>query len=308
MTISLERLLEVAVRNMKDGIHPVVKESALEMVKRAYEEEIYVQITSGFRSFTEQDKLFAQGRTTPGNIVTNARAGQSNHNYGLAIDYVLLNSEGTKAIWTVNEDWKRVASIGKALGFKWGGDWTSFKDYPHLEMMGGLTIRDLQNGRKPVLTSKVSGETVVVPDKPEVDSEFVERKDTGDKDVKRVQEFLNKEYKAKLNVDGYTGPLTDRTLLKALQKELNEQFNAKLVADGLYGPKTKDALVNVKEGARGNITKIAQAMLYCKDYNPKGLDGIFGAGMTKAVKAFQGEHKLSKDGIIGTSTWVKLIS
>ncbi|WP_309244896.1 M15 family metallopeptidase [Bacillus sp. WMMC1349] len=66
-----------------------MKETAIEVVKRAYKENIYVQMTSGYRSFAEQNKLYAKGRTASGKIVTNAKAGQSNHNYGLAVDYVL---------------------------------------------------------------------------------------------------------------------------------------------------------------------------------------------------------------------------
>ncbi|WP_437182934.1 M15 family metallopeptidase [Shouchella clausii] len=57
----------------------------------------------------------------------------------MAVDYFLTNHDGSKAVWTVNAQWRRVAAIGKQLGFSWGGDWTSFKDYPHLEMTGGLT-------------------------------------------------------------------------------------------------------------------------------------------------------------------------
>ncbi|MDA7027870.1 M15 family metallopeptidase [Bacillus sp. CLL-7-23] len=70
----------------------------------------------------KQNRLYAKGRTAPGQIVTNAKAGQSNHNYGIAVDYVLWSSDGKRAIWTVNSKWKRVAQIAKALEFAWGGD------------------------------------------------------------------------------------------------------------------------------------------------------------------------------------------
>ncbi|BBP87504.1 hypothetical protein BsIDN1_11220 [Bacillus safensis] len=116
--IGLQTLIDRSVRNMGAGIHSVKKESAIEMIKQAYKEGIFVQITSGYRSFAEQNKLYSQGRTAPGKIVTNAKGGQSNHNYGLAIDYVLLlSADGKKALWTVNEKWRRVAQIGKSLGF-----------------------------------------------------------------------------------------------------------------------------------------------------------------------------------------------
>ncbi len=86
--------------------------------------------------------------------MTNAKPGDSNHNYGLAIDFVLSNAEGTQANWTVNDKWKRAASIAKELGFSWGGDWRSFKDYPHLEMTGGLSTAELKIGKKPNLKIK----------------------------------------------------------------------------------------------------------------------------------------------------------
>lgn len=46
-------------------------------------------------------------------------------------------------------DWMEVVAIGKELGFEWGGDWYGFKDYPHMEMDFGLSIRELQYGERP---------------------------------------------------------------------------------------------------------------------------------------------------------------
>lgn len=67
-------------------------------------------------------------------IVSNAPLGTSIHNYELAIDYFLVSDDGNKSLWTVNEKWKRVAAIAKSVGFEWGGDWQSFKDYHHLAL------------------------------------------------------------------------------------------------------------------------------------------------------------------------------
>src|SRR5699024_8525978 len=68
-----------------------------------------------------------------------------------------------------NNKWKRAAQIGKNLGFDWGGDWTSFKDYPHLQMSGGLSLSDLQAGKKPNLKSKVNSK-LIKPSKPSTHS------------------------------------------------------------------------------------------------------------------------------------------
>ena len=132
----MKDLIDKSVKNMGEGIHKVVKLSAIELIRRAYAEGIYLFFTSGYRSLEEQAKLYGQGRASfiykgkqYGNpskdVVTNAKPGDSNHNYGLAIDFVLTNAEGTQANWTVSDKWKRAAAIAKELGFSWGGDWRS---------------------------------------------------------------------------------------------------------------------------------------------------------------------------------------
>ncbi len=156
--VALQTLIDRSNKNM-GAVHAVVKETTLEVIKRAYKEGINVQISAGYRSNAEQQRLFNQGRTTPGNIVTNAKPGQSLHNYGLAVDYFLTNESGTTAVWTVNANWRRVATIAKSLGFEWGGDWSGFVDYPHLQMTGGLSLAQLQAGQRPNLKSKVGNST-----------------------------------------------------------------------------------------------------------------------------------------------------
>lgn len=107
------------------------------------EEELGIQlrVIQGLRTIAEQNTLYDQGRTTPGNKVTNAKGGQSFHNYGLAVDVVLIKNG--EAVWSpVSKD---VVDIGTSLGFEWGGNWKSFKDYPHFQMTFGKTIKQLQN-------------------------------------------------------------------------------------------------------------------------------------------------------------------
>lgn len=130
-------------------LNPIVANKTRELIKKAHAEGINIIIVQGLRTMEEQANLYAQGRTKAGKIVTNAKAGYSFHNYGIAIDFCLLADDGVNVLWTVNDKWRRVAEIGKSLGFDWGGDWISFKDYPHLEMTFGLTINDLLNGKRP---------------------------------------------------------------------------------------------------------------------------------------------------------------
>lgn len=130
------------------GLHPKVRATAEELIKQAHARGINVLICQGYRSFEEQAAIYAQGRTKPGKIVTNAKPGYSYHNYGLAIDFCLLDEHGG-VHWEVNDRWREVARIGKSLGFEWGGDWKDFKDYPHLQMTFGLSISDLLAGKRP---------------------------------------------------------------------------------------------------------------------------------------------------------------
>ena len=147
MTIGLKELIERAEKKLV-GVHPLVATKARQLIERAYREGINVIITQGFRTIEEQNALYAQGRTKPGKIVTNARGGYSYHNFGLAFDFAVLNADGS-VNWNVDEKWKRVGAIGKSLGLEWGGDWKDFKDYPHFQMTFGLSLADLRAGKRP---------------------------------------------------------------------------------------------------------------------------------------------------------------
>ncbi|WP_054704129.1 M15 family metallopeptidase [Bacillus sp. JCM 19041] len=138
-----------------EGLHPIVEEKTEELIKQSSEVGIDIIITDGYRSIEEQDKLYKQGRQNSGQVVTNAKGGQSYHNFGLAVDYALLNENG-EPIWDIHydgnqngePDWFEVADIAKELGFQWGGDWSRFVDYPHLQMTFGYSIRELKQAAR----------------------------------------------------------------------------------------------------------------------------------------------------------------
>ncbi|ANY67747.1 hypothetical protein BBD42_15690 [Paenibacillus sp. BIHB 4019] len=139
------------------GLLPVVKAAAEALIERSYKRGVPIVITQGLRTYAEQDALYAQGRTKAGSIVTNARAGYSYHNFGVAIDFSLLSEDGRSVYWDTKRDadkdgiadWNEVVAEAKALGFAWGGDWTSFKDYPHFEMTFGLSTAQLRANIRP---------------------------------------------------------------------------------------------------------------------------------------------------------------
>ena len=109
------------------------------------------------------------------------------------------------------------------------------------------------------------------------------------------------------NADGIYGPDTKKHLVRTLQHELNVQFGAGLNEDGIWGPKTRAACVNVRRGARGNITKVLQGALICHGYSTNGFDGVFGGGTESAVRSYQSDHGLSVDGIAGKNTFASLL-
>ena len=102
-----------------------------------------VRIVEGYRSFKRQNELYAKGRTLPGVVVTNAKAGESFHNYGCAVDFVFVK-EGYNASDVM---WETLGQVGKTHGFEWGGDWKKFPDRPHFELTLGYSLQDFKEGR-----------------------------------------------------------------------------------------------------------------------------------------------------------------
>ena len=132
-------------RNLDDLVPPA-KQRAEAFIAAAKAKGIDLLVTSTYRDNESQDALYAQGRTTPGNIVTRAKAGQSWHNWRCALDVVpLVNG---KAIWDDQAMWKQVGEIGKSCGLEWAGDWVTFKEFPHFQYTGGMTLAQLQQGAK----------------------------------------------------------------------------------------------------------------------------------------------------------------
>jgi len=115
-------------------VHPELARRAVLIMKRLAEQGMTVEVVQGLRTFAEQDALFAQGRTRKGKRVTNARGGQSNHNYGLAVDFCIF--EKGKPNWNAPQPkWKQIGVAAESLGLEWGGRW-KFVDMPHVQLSG----------------------------------------------------------------------------------------------------------------------------------------------------------------------------
>ena len=118
-------------------LEPKTAALAREHLRRLAAEGLNFKVTSGTRTFAEQAKLYAQGRTAKGPKVTNARPGSSWHNFGVAYDLTLFS--GKNPIWE-SKHYDTAGRIGKELGLRWGGDFRSIIDRPHFERPLGLTL------------------------------------------------------------------------------------------------------------------------------------------------------------------------
>jgi peptidoglycan L-alanyl-D-glutamate endopeptidase CwlK len=109
---------------------------------------VLARIISGTRTYAEQDALYRQGHFgNPGPKVTNARGGQSNHNFGIAWDIGIFTASG--GYLGDGPGYQRAATLGLAGGedeIEWGGHWTRFVDKPHYQLALGLSVSDLRAG------------------------------------------------------------------------------------------------------------------------------------------------------------------
>ena len=159
------KIMSVGINSRDPALlHPALQRGLVELRKRMTQAGFsQVGVSSTYRDGVHQDWLFEQGRSRPGAIVTNARAGQSWHNHqvvngnpqGLAFD-IFQNIRGQE--WNNPQFFATAGRIWIEMGGEWGGSWTSFPDRPHFQFTGGLSLRDLQNGRRLPETIKMSWE------------------------------------------------------------------------------------------------------------------------------------------------------
>lgn len=160
--MELNTLLNKAEVKLK-GVDNRIAERMRQVIINAHSIGIYIIITQGLRTIAEQDALYAQGRTKPGKRVTNAKGGYSFHNFGLAVDFAVVDKTGTIVYWDTNidtnkdkqKDWYQVGKLGKEQGLEWGGDWTSLVDIPHFQYTFGLTTAQLRAGRRPAQSAQI---------------------------------------------------------------------------------------------------------------------------------------------------------
>jgi peptidoglycan LD-endopeptidase CwlK len=142
---------ETMVNSRKiEDLHPAVQVKCRRFLAECEKSGIDVIITSTYRDAESQNALYAQGRTLPGNIVTNARSGQSWHNWCVAFDVVPLRNG--KPVWGTSgkdgELWQSIGAVGRACGLEWAGDWKGkLIEFAHFQYTGGLSLADFKAGK-----------------------------------------------------------------------------------------------------------------------------------------------------------------
>ena len=130
-----------------DDLIPPAKERVERFLSLCKDEGIDLLVTSTYRDNESQNALYEQGRTTAGKVVTNAKAGDSWHNWRCAVDVVpMVNG---KSNWDgLYPIWDQIGQLGEKAGLEWAGRWRTFKELAHFQYTGGLTLTDLKNGKE----------------------------------------------------------------------------------------------------------------------------------------------------------------
>lgn len=128
------------------SLNPHVETLARKFLALTQANHLNVHVTTAFRSWDEQDKLYAKGRTAPGPVITNAQGGNSYHNWGLAFDAAPFEHGHVSSH---NEKFIKMGQLGQQVGLKWGGTFKSILDMPHFQYNFGLNTWDLLDGVRP---------------------------------------------------------------------------------------------------------------------------------------------------------------
>jgi peptidoglycan L-alanyl-D-glutamate endopeptidase CwlK len=129
-----------------EDLHPRVQDLCKQFIAACAAQGIRVLIISTYRDADYQNMLYAVGRTKPGKIVTNAKGGESFHQYRCAFDFVPVNTQGG-AVWSDLGLFNQCGQIGESVGLQWAGRWTgALRETGHLQFTGGLTLKELQSG------------------------------------------------------------------------------------------------------------------------------------------------------------------
>lgn len=245
-------------------LHPILQQKANELIALCWKNGIEIKIGECLRTVAEQDVLYAQGRTKPGNKVTNAKGStySSMHQWGVAFDFYLnmdVDGDGSKADDAFNNRtrlFNKVGALGVSIGLEWGGNWKSIVDLPHFQLPNwGSTATKLRNTYgTPEKFRATWGGTNTPSKKPSTSS----------------SNKSSTEYS-----------------LKNFVRDVQEATGSKV--DGIAGAKTlaKTITVSAKVNKKHPVVIAIQKRLNALGYDCGKADGIAGAKFTNAVNKYQ---------------------
>ena len=126
------------------SLHPFFRDKIIELIAECKEKGIELAIVKTYRTHAKQHEYKTMGKR-----YTNSKAGQSRHQYGLAVDVVPIVD--SVAVWDNTLLWKKIGIVGEKLGLRWGGRWRNPYDPGHFEWTGGVTTYHLSKGQFPKL-------------------------------------------------------------------------------------------------------------------------------------------------------------
>lgn len=286
MAITEQWLLDKANRKLNaSGMDKDVARITREVIKEMYKQGILVGVAQAYRSKAEQDALYAKGRRgIPGEkIVTNAKGGQSNHNFGVAVDLFQYDKDGEAIFESGTTRYNKIVAAMKKRGMEWGGDWSgSFKDYPHFQLYDRAAGKSKPSTSKPTPAPAPSSSGTYKVKSGDTLSEIAADHKISVANLKswnKLKSDLIKPgdvLKVKKPAAAKPKPTGDG---KAIVK-----YPGKVYYKGQTGM-TKENIERIQRAVKAEVT------------------GKYDDQTVKAVKAYQARKKLKADGETGPATW-----
>ena len=205
-------------------------------------------------------------------------------------------------VYSEHEIAKRVVNAIASLGFKNRGQRirTGLYELKHTNMQSMIVETCFVEATEDVTLYRKIGPDAIGKEIAEAISNKTTNTTTNNTPVSNKSESVT--------VVNKTEALAADNWISRLQAECKEQVFSNQIVDGIAGDKTLAGCPTLREGNKGNITKLLQEKLVSLGYNTNGVDGIFDSQTKAAVISYQKSRGLSQDGIVGQNTWRELLN